>query len=87
MFFLTLSTLKSELQLKNFYQAEIFLIYYTGCFKKNTPKSSRDMLKTKNNKKTLAWTKVMDIPSSFISCFTSAQCGHQQQQFIVNKNV
>ena len=29
----------------------IIKVYYTGCFKKNTPKLLRDMSKTKNNKK------------------------------------
>ena len=53
-------------------------VQYTGCFKKNTPKSLRDMSKTKN-KKPLGWTHVLYIPSSFISCFTSAQCGHHRQ--------
>ena len=49
----------------------------TGCFK-NTPKSLY-MSKDKKQWKTLAWTHLLYTPLWFISCFTSAQCGHHQQ--------
>ena len=54
------------------------LITYTDCFKKNTPKTSRDMSKTKNYIN-LALTRVLYMHSCFISCVKSAQCGHHRQ--------
>ena len=43
------------------------------------PKSSCGYVKNEEQYKTLAWTHVLYIPSSFISCFRSAQYGHYMQ--------